>query len=651
MDNVISLNNLFNGRVFRVPDYQRGYSWGERQIREFLQDLELLDAGSGRNHYTGTIALHQPRVPSHEKLMDSEGGVYSPVDVVDGQQRMTTIVLLLDGICRILDDLSDEAKELSKGIRKNYIASPKTKEQLLYKLTLNTDTNNYFQNNVIAYKLAVEGAQNTSQRRLGVAKEQIAKYLAANVEKQGTAGEEWVKALYAKVATQLRFTLYEVEEEAEVGVIFEVMNDRGKPLTDLEKVKNFLLHASTILDNGGNLAKTVNGTWAEILRQLMAANLTLPDHEDQLLQVHWLSHYNPNRKAWNRTRGIKAEFHLQRPKEQRPALLDQLFLYTKSLRDSCFSFCDAHTPQRPGAFGSFKEMDGGAWEDVVVWSEKLRRLNTLATFLPLLLATRERWPDEPRKYLEVVKLCEKYSFRVYSLKESRSDSGESTLFHLGHDVARAIETFEGAIRRLKEDIAYRCGDATFEKLTSADADKVRNAYGRRGLRYFLYEYESELASNKGVAPKVQWAEVQNELKDTIEHILPQTIEGQDYWTARFGEHGKEQHMQNLHDLGNLTLSKWNAHYQNKPFPNKKGTQGTGTEYCYAKAPFFSEQELTKWDDWTPSDIEERRTQLLEWARERWKVDFSNLVAESPGDEPPDDELEEDAGILDDDGEV
>ena len=137
----------------------------------------------------------------------------------------------------------------------------------------------------------MEGPQITSERRLAAAKKQIADYLASSTGTDGIIGEEWLLALYTKVATQLRFTLYQVGDEAEVGVIFEVMNDRGKPLTDLEKVKNYLLHTSTSLEVSNDLAKTVNDAWGEILRQLMAAGLVLSADEDRLLRAHWLTHH------------------------------------------------------------------------------------------------------------------------------------------------------------------------------------------------------------------------------------------------------------------------------------------------------------------------------------------------------------------------
>ena len=194
--------------------------------------------------------------------MDVDGNTYVPVEIVDGQQRLTTIVLLLDGISRSLDGFSAAAKGLSQGIRKNFIATKGISGQPLFKLSINQDTNHFFQSSVLAEQVGVEGPQITSERRLGKAKERIAAYLAAHLGIEGEAGEEWLQALYTKVATQLRFTLYEVEDEAEVGVIFEVMNDRGKPLTDLEKVKNFLLHTSIAIGIKNELAKAVNGAWA-----------------------------------------------------------------------------------------------------------------------------------------------------------------------------------------------------------------------------------------------------------------------------------------------------------------------------------------------------------------------------------------------------
>ena len=452
MNNVIPLDDLFRKRLFRVPDYQRGYSWEEQQVEEFLEDLELL--GPQRYHYTGTVVLHES--DSVTRPMDRDGNTYVPVEIVDGQQRITTIILLLDGISRSLEGFSATAKGLSQGIRKNFIATRGISGQPLYKLSLNQDTDHFFKSSVLAEQLGVEGPQITSERRLAAAKEMIAAYLATHLATGGEAGEKWLQTLYTKVATQLRFTLYEVEDEAEVGVIFEVMNDRGKPLTDLEKVKNFLLHTSIAIDVDNELAKAVNGAWAEILRQLMAAGLVSGADEDRLLRAHWLTHYNPQSRQWKGSRSVKDEFDLRKHRERREELLDSLHRYTEGLRASCICFCDAYQPGRPDSFQSF---DGKpkTRREVVEWSAKLGRVGVIAPFLPILLAVRARWPNDPRKYLRILKLCEAFAFRVYRLTGYRADAGQSALFRLGYDLAHKKENFAGAVERLKRQLAYWCG--------------------------------------------------------------------------------------------------------------------------------------------------------------------------------------------------
>ena len=637
MDNVVSLDDLFHKRLFRVPDYQRGYSWEQQQVREFLEDLELFTAG--RYHYTGTVVLHESR--PEDQRMDKDGNVYIPVDIVDGQQRLTTIVLLLDGIRRALASLSDTAQGLSQGIAKNFISTDEMNGQRLFRLSLNADTDHFFRESILAEKPGIEGPQITSERRLSAAKQQIADYLAANDHPQECTGEEWLKTLYAKLATQLRFTLYQVGDEAEVGVIFEVMNDRGKPLTDLEKVKNYLLHLSTTLAIPNELAKSVNGAWAEILRQLMSANLVSSEDEDQLLRAHWLSHYNPQSRQWQGSRSVKQEFDLRKFKGRHEDLLSLLHAYAESLRASCICFCDAYQPNRPDAFASFKG-NPSVRSQVVDWSAKLRRTGFVATFLPLLMAVRLGWPDDPGKYLEVLKLCESFAFRVYRWNEYRSNAGQARLFRLGYDLATKIQPFGETVEALKAELAYWCRVDDFEDETTPD--NPFNWYRWAGLRYFLYEYEIALASEQGASPIVTWDELwSRDLQDTIEHILPQSTNKVTYWESRFTATDQGRY---LHDLGNLTLTKHNSFYQNKPFPDKKGAIDSAG-HCYAKSPFYLERELTQWDDWDADAIDQRRLKLLEWGKLRWAVELSDLQYESGQLDLTDDEFNEDDGLLGD----
>ena len=638
MDNVVSLDKLFANRIFRVPDYQRGFSWEPLQIREFLEDLDLLRPG--RYHYTGTVVVHEP--DPLDQLMDEDGNAYVPVEIVDGQQRLTTIVLLLDSIRRYLANFSTR-KALSNGIRKNYVAATHINGQPLFKLSLNEDTDHFFKTSILADLSGVEGPQINSERRLAVAKKVIADYIASKLDEEAGPGEEWLLTLYTKVATQLRFTLYQVGDDAEVGVIFEVMNDRGKPLTDLEKVKNYLLHASVTLDIDNELAKAVNGAWAEILKQLMSADLVSSGDEDRLLRAHWLTHYNSQPRQWERSRSIKLKFDFRQFKGQHAHLLGCLTEYTEGLRACCISFCDAYEPDRTDAFASFKDhprMRG----QVIEWSAKLVRIGVVATFLPLLIATRERWPDDPRKYLEILKLCEVFAFRVYRLQQYRADAGQAALFKIGYDLAENTIAFEDATKRIKQELASRCNDEKFREETTTEGPD--DWYIWPGLRYLLYEYETALAARQHASPKITWDELRrHDLQDTIEHILPQSIDNQPYWKKRFRKRAHENYM---HDLGNLTLSRHNSNYGNKPFPEKKGHAASDVEHCYAKSSLYVERELVVWDEWDAAAIDRRRDLLLEWARDRWAVDLGS-VSDDAAEPDVDDDPDERASLLSDDG--
>ena len=634
MDNVISITQLFNQRLFNVPDYQRGYSWDSRQVREFLEDLDLLTPN--RYHYTGTVVLHDP--DPNDQRTDVEGNAYSTVDIVDGQQRLTTIVLLLDGVRRQLADLSESGRTLAEGITKRFVAAEEELNgQRLFKLSLNKDTDEFFKDSVLAEKPSVVGPQITSQQRLQDAKSQIAKYLSDNAGAMESGSEEWLRDLHKRVVNQLLFSLYVVDGEAEVGVIFEVMNDRGKPLTDLEKVKNYLLHASTFITVSNGLSKEVNSAWAYILGQLMVSGLTSPQDEDRLLRVHWLTHYNPQSRQWDGSRSIKGHFDLRKYKEEHNKLLGDLLVYAKGLRAACTSFCDAYRPKRDNAFQSFG-VKPAIRSEVIKWSEKLVRVGVVATFLPMLMAVRERWPNDPDKYLQVLRLCEPLAFRLYRWQEARADAGQAALFRLGHDLATDESyTYEYAVQRLTSQISYWCREDDFHYI--AANGNAYNWYNWRGLRYFLYEYELALTAEKRASPKVEWESLlSRDRQDTIEHILPQSINDQPYWESKFSP---QDHQRYLHDLGNLTLTENNPALGNKSFLDKKGDVST-KEYCYIKSRLYVEMELVEKQDWDASAIEERRARLLAWARDRWAVDGDSAPDDSLQPDLIEDELDEDS---------
>ena len=641
MDNTLPLPDIFHKRVFRVPDYQRGYAWEKEQVGEFLDDLYFLGP---RHHYTGTVVLCQ--VPDALPRRGADGTNYVETHIVDGQQRLTTVVLLLNELSRALEDYPDCA-DLAQGIRNNYIETKGKGGATVYKLSLNEDTDKFFKASILRKKPGIERPPVRSAERLWEAKAQIAKFLEPLDGESDLDHQAELTDLYDKVAERLHFNLYEVHEEAEVGVIFEVMNDRGKQLTNLEKVKNYLLYAASSLDVDkaarDDLVKAVNKAWAEILRNLMAAGLGSSANEDQLLQMHWIKQHDPQAKNWAGVKSVKRMFGLREHAEKHDELLSKLRWYAEDLCESSVAFCDARNPRRDGAFGAFPPE--GARKDARYWSAKLLRIGVIRTFLPLLMAARQRWPSEPQKYVELVKLCEAFAFRTYRVGRAISTYREPAMFRLAYAVAHGME-FDEAVRAMKNAYGEGWARRAFAAFANAGDPSPDYGYEWGGLRYFLYEYEEHLAAEKGASPDVPWQEVARAgLKDTIEHVLLQYIgnrpnpafEHEKDWQKWFTA---AEHAEYVHDIGNLALTKWNPWYSNKAFRDKKGAFGS-EEKCYAEAPFYQETEIAKQNDWTKESINARRAKLLAWARERWAVDFSDVDgAGAPEVEPDEEEMDD-----------
>lgn len=576
-------------------------------MNEFLDDLELL--GDSRRHYTGTVVLHQ--LADARSVCDNEGTFYNEALIVDGQQRLTTAVVLLNEISKALGEFK-ALQSLAEGIRKIYVATTDINGLPLHKLVLNRNTNDFFKTNVLPDLPKTASAPPVaSASRLLEAKELIATRLS---EFEGTSEvrRNWLIGMHGKLTKQLQFSLYEVDREAEVGVIFEVMNDRGIPLSELEKVKNYLLYADAAIGEKINgktgLSEAVNDAWADILRRLMFADLGTPAAENQLLRSHWLTAYDPQSRSWHGSRSVRSKFDLRSGDYKR--LLHQLHEYIAGLRRSCVPFCDAIRPNREIAFG---DMDPKQKGELTLWGTKLMRVGYTATFVPLLMAIRLKWPGDAGKYLEALQLCEVVAFRTYRIARYYSTYRQSSMIRLAYQIMRGMD-FPQAMAEIKSLFGGRGPRNAFDEFT--DPTEVQHWYGRGSVNYLLYEYESFLASKLGGSPRVQWGQLDS--ADSIEHILPQYMGEHVYWNSRFTS---DEHEEYKHDLGNLTLTKGNSQLSNKPYPDKKGSPESD-KYCYATSLLRVESELAiNWPDWTRESIDQRRARLLTWAMSRWHVEF------------------------------
>ncbi|OUJ69896.1 DUF262 domain-containing protein [Hymenobacter crusticola] len=614
-NNVYSVAQIFNERLFVIPDYQRGYAWREKQCEELMEDIELLP--SGKEHYTGTLVLHpQPTEPAAAR----DGKTYHYFHVVDGQQRLTTLTILLRVLRQAILDNGDE--ELAMGIAGSFLSAKRksTTAEPLYKLTLNQDCRDFFVANILNQQPDLLGERISSHTRLARARAYFEKYFTTQ-QTQLNADEytAWLEEIHDKVTQKLKVSLYEVDTAADVGVIFEVMNNRGKSLSELEKVKNYLLYLTSKLEVSPEAAKgltdRINEAWRVIFETLMAARLG-GEREDQLLRAHWFMACDPSKKDWNGSNSIKSRYSLKKYPADHSGLYADVEQYVESLQNSALAFADIEAPSRTDAFNNITDV--ALRQRIRQWSIRLRRLGTTASFWPLLLACRLRYHrgSEAANYAALAEVCEKYAFRVYSgMVKRRADTGQAALFRLAHRLYTKQASFESVEYSVKESLAYYSNNTAFRASLALDEDETEYSYWWSALRYFLYEYEEHLLAKAGNPMVVPWEDFSNrDLSETIEHILPQTPTNK-YWTSRFTPRQRKRY---IHNLGNLCLTFNNSAYSNHGFDVKKDPCSEPHK-CYAHSVLAQERELAKQPEWTPATIDARRARLVEWALTRWAV--------------------------------
>jgi Protein of unknown function (DUF1524) len=397
------------------------------------------------------------------------------------------------------------------------------------------------------------------------------------------------------------------------------MNNRGKPLSELEKVKNYLLYIGSKLEleEQHDLSDRINNTRAAIFQRLMASGLNSSADEDRLLRAHWLMVYHPNAREWAGSVSIKHEYNLKLYQGEHKKLLEGLTSYTNSLGDAVLPFCEAFRPSHSDAFSALPR---SARAEVRNAAEKLQRIKIVAPFLPVLIACRLKFPADHAKYIGLLKVSEIFAFRVYRSELRRADAGQATLFKLGHNLYHDEKAFKDALFEIRRLALSYCSNAKLAENAALD-DVDNDWYSWNGLKYVLYEYEEHLAGQNGV--KVSWDVFDtSDPERTIEHILPQTAD-RNYWKERFN---RAQRRRFTHDIGNLCLTEDNSAYGNQTFPDKKGQPGKGR--CYSNSNLYQERELAQYDDWTEETLLERRKKLIKWVLERWHLEDSDIPAEA-----------------------
>lgn len=486
MSELITLLQLFQdeseNRYFQVPDYQRGYSWDREQRRDLLSDLEELPI-HGCQHYTGTIVAARPIV--------NEGAYF----LVDGQQRLTTLVILIARtLHRLLDFDVDPGQDIAMNTAWDlFVYSNPQLGCHLWRLTLNGEHNKLFQELLSRRRVSFPKFEprSKSDGNLKSAVEEFDRYLEQKEVSQ-------LQITFQNITQKLGFLFYAPENQREIGLMFEVINNRGKALSELEKVKNYLIYFAN-RNNLHELQKKTNHAWSEILTRLNHIGYTDNQDEQSFLHACWIVFADPRaRMSYNVYEGLKEKCPPDRdPKE------GMLFLqaFVEFLEDA------AVTMER-----LFELKEERTQEPESPYLERIAHHPALASILPLVLALFQREPI-PKRRAETLDLVEKLNFRYFVTGIApRSDSKQSELFRMAYcyyyatlnedsnDTDNTVELN----RQLVEFVRSYAGTRNFVKHLILEEDESWDFYHWQGLKLFLASYEQYLcAKHKQSKPLTQ----------------------------------------------------------------------------------------------------------------------------------------------------
>jgi len=679
MNELQSLEDVYNKKLFRIPDYQRGYAWGEKQLIDFWDDLISLDGN--RLHYTGVLSIKSVSEDKWKNWDDErwliEKRRYIPYSIVDGQQRLTTTSIFLQCLVEAVielpenKDLNDDEIYLGsyhlKEIKEKFIVvcQPPLNAIKTYKFGYEVDNPSFeFLRHKIYnepnagkvdetfYTLNLENAKSFFQENINVI-----------IEKSGI---DVLEEIYIKLTQKFMFNLYEIGDDFDVFVAFETMNNRGKKLSDLELLKNRLIYLTSLYPNSEvkendrqAIRKNINQAWREVYYQL-GRNKLHPLNDDEFLRAHWVMYFKYSRKKGDDYIRFLLDEHFSPKKvlekvevkveslakiheqteidtededesfvEEELSTVFKSKLQIQDINDYVLSLKSA-AKHWYNTFNPENNNDLKIHESILL--DKLNRIG-IGYFRPLVMSSFCSNSVTEDDRITLLKNIERFIFVAFRLSRAMSNYRNSSYFNVTRDLYNGQKSVDDVLKLLEDDLKWtneENGNYKYSYFKDYIYRKFKSGgtgfYGWNGLRYFLFEYEEELMKQRN-QPKISWKYFVKSAKDkiSIEHIYPQTANA-DCWQNGFEDLSDELKKYYNGSLGNLLplSSSINSSLQNDCFDDKKKVKvddkGNVIRSGYANGS-YSEQEVSSEVYWTTEEIKNRGLKLLSFMESRWLINL------------------------------
>jgi len=585
LKSLVTLGEFLDKKIFRIPYYQRNYSWEEEQLIDLWDDLNFLK--KGKRHYFGTILIKD--IEENKKVSDLQ--TYNIYEVIDGQQRLTTISIFLNEILKEMRE-TDISKGDINEYRKYYL-----KFNNIYLLELLNEDKDFFEDYIIDDKTYPENLIVASRKRLKNAKEFFNHKLN---EKENELDKENFKIFLLEIFEKIKsleIIQYAVKEESDAILIFQTVNDRGIPLSKLEKTKSFLMHMAYLSnpDEYSPYLEKLNKIFSNIYKDIEEIKSTeygkildqLNIEEESIQRYHYIFFEDYQKNIYSAYFKNFKENITNLYRKDDPKLKQTIMNYAEDLE------C---------AFSALKEIS--TYKDNDEIKELLDRifyLGRIANFLPILITfwIKIKEKDFIKKLLQIIEI---FSFRVYGIGKRRSYTAESALYRLAHQFYKNILERVSLFEQILDTILRYEGDSNFKKNLDND---FYNRISRKDITYLLFEYEKQLRIESGEPFEIKINQYYSDDFD-IEHIWAQNPRNLD-------EDQEDIHKDIVNKIGNLTIAPdgWNKKWQNSSFEEKVPD--------YEKSILRMQRNLSRYKEWDASSIELRNDLLKEFCLDRWNV--------------------------------
>lgn len=540
---------------FIIPIYQRNYSWTERECRQLWDDILHTGGNDAVSaHFIGSIVY-------------IERGLYqvtgqSPLLVIDGQQRLTTVTLILEALSRQLGDAEPLDGFSAKKLRSYYLLNP-------------------LEDGERGYKLLLTRTDKASLLALVQQKPEPAEY-SLRIHENFAFFKERVKALGSDLTALCqglaKLMIVDIalsRDQDNPQLIFESMNSTGRELSQADLIRNFILMGLEPVDQ----TRLYEDHWRPM--EVAFGQEAYGAHFDAFMR-HYLTFKTgdiPN---------VRAVYEAFKVHARDPHVAAE---GVGALVASMHAFAEYYCAM---ALGNEKD------KELATAFQDLRKLKVDVAY-PFLLELYHDFAQgvlSRADFAAAVRLIEAFVFRrVVCSVPTNSLNKTFATFGRALKKDRYLESIRAHFLLLP---SYRRfpRDEEFKRELAA-----RDLYNFRNRSYWLRRLE-----NHGRKELVAVDEY------TIEHILPQNDNLSSKWREALGPEWKGVHETWLHTLGNLTLTRYNAEYSDRPFDEKRDMKGG-----FKESPLRLNEGLGTLETWDEAAIRARAKRLAILATGVWAL--------------------------------